>query len=292
MEYMRRGTLEHCIDVLSYKEKSAVIVSAVLAVKYAHGRGIVHGGLRPSKIPLDTPFHVKLTDFAIAPGMQQLGVLKFPPAYAAPESLLEGVATWESDVFCLASVIHFVATSKAWWPPKATKRLVVEAIYAGQRPSLPACMPEVLVDAVKRMWHASPGGRPPLTEAWVVLEALKYCCFSRVDEGKVGELLKGAMDTTDVDRLRAVDALGAAMARCRNLREEVVRARGDCDAVLGELAAVVEQRREVEREIEGVGAEVSELMGGRCIAVVEREDFGLAPGGEQGSSCWVHCRGQ
>ncbi len=86
-----------------------LFTQVILAVAYAHQRGVVHRDLKPGNILVNREGTVKLLDFGIAQptagGAENGGGLKFTPLYASPEQLAGQPATPASDVYSLAVVL-------------------------------------------------------------------------------------------------------------------------------------------------------------------------------------------
>jgi serine/threonine protein kinase len=122
MEYMRRGGLDVCARVMSLDEKCATILDIASAGEFIHGRGFVHGNLKPSSVVIDAPFRVVVTDFGTVGlrGEATRTRFIFAPAYAAPEVLRGSMPTPESDVFSEALVIAFALSGRPWMSGDAT----------------------------------------------------------------------------------------------------------------------------------------------------------------------------
>ncbi len=103
----------------------AVFLEVVQGIDYLHGKGIVHGDLKPENVMIEGEYrkpatwHTKLTDFGT------VGLIAHPviidgrtavvatPRYASPEHL-RGSDNLEvrSDVYCLGLILHFLLTGQ------------------------------------------------------------------------------------------------------------------------------------------------------------------------------------
>ena len=77
-----------------------------------HGRGVVHGCLRPASLYLDKELRLVLADVGLADVTAELAVdasdaMSFG-VYAAPEAATGGVLDARSDVFSIGRVLHFL----------------------------------------------------------------------------------------------------------------------------------------------------------------------------------------
>ncbi|MCU1749391.1 serine/threonine-protein kinase [Pseudomonas sp. 6D_7.1_Bac1] len=125
MELMRGLTLDKLLCErplgLPWQELRDIALPLLDALAYAHGRGVLHGDLKPSNVMLSEE-GVRLFDFGLGqaeegvlPGLPHLSRSRFnawTPGYAAPE-LLEGAPlTASADLFAVACVIYELADGK------------------------------------------------------------------------------------------------------------------------------------------------------------------------------------
>lgn len=89
-----------------------VMLALGAAVQHAHGRGVVHGDLKPANIGFDEVGGVKLFDFGIARRIESVGstergagTVAMTPAYASPEQLRGEPSTTSSDVHALGLLL-------------------------------------------------------------------------------------------------------------------------------------------------------------------------------------------
>ncbi|KAF0864232.1 serine/threonine-protein kinase [Pseudomonas sp. LD120] len=125
MELMRGSTLDQMLCQwplgLPWEQSRELILGLLQALAYCHGRGVLHGDLKPSNVMLDDD-GLRLFDFGLSraiqgllPGLPRLNRQRFDawtPGYAAPE-LLEGAAlSAAADLFAVACVIHELVSGK------------------------------------------------------------------------------------------------------------------------------------------------------------------------------------
>jgi serine/threonine-protein kinase Stk1 len=125
MELMRGLTLDKILCErplgLPWKELRQIVLPLLDALAYAHGRGVVHGDMKPSNVMLSEE-GVRLFDFGL--GQAEEGVLlglphlsrerfnAWTPGYAAPELLEHQQLSAKADVYAVACVIYELASGK------------------------------------------------------------------------------------------------------------------------------------------------------------------------------------
>ena len=125
MELMRGMTLDKLLcerpQGLSWPELRDIALPLLEALAHAHGRGVIHGDLKPSNVMLSEE-GVRLFDFGlgqvderITPSLPKLSRQRFnawTPGYASPE-LLEGEPlSASSDIYAMACLLYELACGK------------------------------------------------------------------------------------------------------------------------------------------------------------------------------------
>ncbi|WP_442963447.1 serine/threonine-protein kinase [Pseudomonas sp. 3JA] len=125
MELMRGLTLDKLLCErplgLPWPELKAIAVPLLDALAYAHGRGVLHGDVKPSNIMLSEE-GLRLFDFGLGlaeegpsqylPNLNRERLNAWTPGYAAPE-LLEGEPlSAGADVYAVACVLYELASGK------------------------------------------------------------------------------------------------------------------------------------------------------------------------------------
>jgi serine/threonine protein kinase len=120
MEWIAGGTLRARLaahpDGLSADEVAATARALLDALAFLHGRGIVHGDLKPSNLLLRAPGEVVLADFGGAAradrvaGTGRLGEAGGTPLYLAPEQFQGAAASGATDLYAAGAVLWEAAT--------------------------------------------------------------------------------------------------------------------------------------------------------------------------------------
>lgn len=109
-------------------EALAVVAAAAGALDYAHRRGVVHRGVKPTNIlltdPRDGEQRILLTDFGLA---RYSGQHRETAGYAAPEQLTGGPIDGRADQYGLAATAYYLFTGgpprhSGFAPPKLSDR--------------------------------------------------------------------------------------------------------------------------------------------------------------------------
>eukprot|EP00929_Paragymnodinium_shiwhaense_P069446 TRINITY_DN35015_c0_g1_i1.p1 TRINITY_DN35015_c0_g1~~TRINITY_DN35015_c0_g1_i1.p1 ORF type:complete len:498 (+),score=92.25 TRINITY_DN35015_c0_g1_i1:144-1637(+) len=156
MDYAEGGDL--CGRICSVRENQSTFSEALvvrwltqtaLALKYVHGRNIVHRDVKPQNIFLTKEDDVRLGDFGIS---QVVDLLKAPkavskpclqggsvlgtPMYMAPEVCNEALYSFASDVWALGCIVYELCALKPAFQGSTLQELT-KAICQSQ-PSMPA----------------------------------------------------------------------------------------------------------------------------------------------------------
>ncbi len=106
-------TLLHRIGRLP-KDKGLEIAQQIcLGLAAAHERGVIHRDLKPANVMIDGRGHVRIMDFGLATISDDDRThhsLVGTPAYMAPEQLLSGQTSEQSDIYSLGLVIYELFT--------------------------------------------------------------------------------------------------------------------------------------------------------------------------------------
>lgn len=125
MELMRGMTLDKLLCErplgLPWDELKAIAVPLLDALAYIHGRGVLHGDMKPSNVMLSED-GVRLFDFGLGlalegplknlPNLDRKHLNAWTPGYAAPELLAGGPLSAAADVYGVACVLYELASGK------------------------------------------------------------------------------------------------------------------------------------------------------------------------------------
>lgn len=125
MEWISGPTLENHIPSLSGAERRSprtrrIIRGLLEALRYAHGKGVIHADFKPANVIIDNSGLPRILDFGVArmtyslaqtQGMQA-GFNGYTPTYASKSRLKGGAASVADDTYGLACVIYELLTGR------------------------------------------------------------------------------------------------------------------------------------------------------------------------------------
>lgn len=140
-----------------------IIKSALEALAYAHGRGMIHRDIKPANLMLENDGRVVLTDFGIAKivtGNQftASGGMVGTPAYMSPEQGLGETADERCDVYSMGVILYQMVTGKLPYDGETPLATVLKHLN-DPIPSARAANPEV-PDAVERIIRKAMAKQP------------------------------------------------------------------------------------------------------------------------------------
>ena len=111
--FIRGGSLQDRLRQDSLSDTQAIVYLRQLAqaLDYAHGRGVIHGGVRPANILVHERDHLYLIDFGIAAALADAlapvagDLASVDPAYLAPEQV-RGQGDSRSDLYSLGIIAY------------------------------------------------------------------------------------------------------------------------------------------------------------------------------------------
>ena len=114
---------------LSADEALDIALDISLTLEYAHSQGMVHTNLRPGNIFL-TPDGVKLSSFGLGRlekgrNLLEIPLLRWPPAYLAPEQILGHSLDARTDLYTLGVILYQIFTGRL--PFEGSDREIMEA---------------------------------------------------------------------------------------------------------------------------------------------------------------------
>jgi serine/threonine-protein kinase len=123
----------------------------LLALDYAHSRGVVHRDIKPANLLITTGAQVKVSDFGIAriesSTLTQTGSMVGTPSYMSPEQLCGDAIDGRSDVFSAGVLLYQLLTGVR--PFSGTPTVVMQQIL-NEEPAPPS----TLVPSLGRAYDA------------------------------------------------------------------------------------------------------------------------------------------
>ena len=159
LEHVQGEPIDAWMDArkLPVRERVALFVQVVDAIRYAHANLVIHRDLKPSNILVTAQGQAKLLDFGIAKllsdasagepsDLTQTGQRLLTPRYASPEQILGQRLTAASDVYSLGVLLHELLCGQPPYaagktPDKLPEQAVLEADV--RAPSRRASDPEL-----------------------------------------------------------------------------------------------------------------------------------------------------
>jgi eukaryotic-like serine/threonine-protein kinase len=116
----------------------------------AHEQGVLHRDLKPANIMIDGRGHVRITDFGLAKLAEDDGEEEVAgtPAYMAPEQLVRGEASIQSDLFSLGLILCELFTGEAVHKTGSIPELI--RVHKETSPSRPLALVENLEPDIER----------------------------------------------------------------------------------------------------------------------------------------------
>ena len=109
-------TLLHRIGRLPNDKGVQIAQQLCSGLSAAHSAGVLHRDLKPANIMIDGQGQARITDFGLAAsspdGADVIG-MSGTPAYMAPEQLLRGQTSIQSDIYSLGLLLYELFTGKA-----------------------------------------------------------------------------------------------------------------------------------------------------------------------------------
>ena len=157
----------------------AVLVFARVAgaVAHMHRRGVIHGGLRPSKVLLSRAGQVRVRGYGLSQVADRLKPQVTPyAAYAAPEQVKQHAVDEKVDVYALGATLYHTLTGR---PPNRVEGRKLST-PAALNPSVPSPLNELVITCLQ----SDPHRRPP--DVYEVVKRLEAMAKEmRLDEAEL-----------------------------------------------------------------------------------------------------------
>ncbi len=141
MEYLPGRSLKAVVrehGPLSPSDATDIVVQILLAVRFAHRRGIIHRDIKPHNVILDEEGRAKVTDFGIARAgasdMTLTGSIMGTAQYLSPEQA-QGHAVGEtSDLYAVGVVLYELLTGSVPFEGESAVAIALKQVSAEPTP--------------------------------------------------------------------------------------------------------------------------------------------------------------
>ncbi len=186
MEYIEGQELRKALPGLrgDWKRVVDLLSQLMLAVDYAHQRGVYHRDLKPENVMVTESDRIKVMDFGLARAVDsktltQIGQTMGSPKYISPESVAGKGADDRADQYSLGVMVYEIVTGRL--PFDSDEVLFLLYSHANVQPEPPssiADLPKEIDDVILRMLKKDPRERyKTVEEARVeLLEVLGNLC--------------------------------------------------------------------------------------------------------------------
>jgi serine/threonine protein kinase len=152
------------------KDKGVEIAQQLcVGLSAAHDKGVLHRDLKPANIMIDGRGQVRITDFGLAKLADDAvqGEVAGTPAYMAPEQLVRGETTIQSDLYSLGLIFYELFTGEAVHKPDSIPELMRahEESSLSQPSRLMDAMDPVVERVILRCLEKEPQERPKSAHA-------------------------------------------------------------------------------------------------------------------------------
>lgn len=101
---------------VSVEQAIDIAIQAAAGLAYAHARGIIHGGLKPSKLLLGDDGIMRITDFGVAglseTSITRIGLILYSARFVAPEQIKGQSTDGRTDLFALGAILYEMVTGQ------------------------------------------------------------------------------------------------------------------------------------------------------------------------------------
>ena len=161
VRYVNGPSLANSV-ALPWERTLQIMRQVAQALDFAHGRGQVHGGIRPQNILVSPDLGAVLTDFGLDQALMPAEVQELPATmrYTAPEIWLGKALTPASDLYALACVwVELLSGMPLFSGSNAAECQAQHLAPVTLPPFLPIEVPQAFEAALKRALMGKPGER-------------------------------------------------------------------------------------------------------------------------------------
>lgn len=137
MEYLPGRSLKSVVrehGPLAPQDAIDIVMQIVLALRFAHKRGIIHRDIKPHNVILDEEGRAKVTDFGIARAgasdMTLTGSIMGTAQYLSPEQAQGHAVTEASDVYAVGVVLYELLTGSVPFDGESAVTIAMQQVTA------------------------------------------------------------------------------------------------------------------------------------------------------------------
>ncbi len=175
------------INQMSQSQKLIITKIICYSLSLLHGKGIVHGDIKPDNLLFSKTergiYTAKLIDFdasffADNPPKASDG-FQGDMIFLAPESYLymageEVKVTQKADVFAVGILLHLFWSGEMPYFDKSQYDYVFEAVLNGEMPRILKTIPQPVAIIIKQMLDIEPNNRPSLSSVFMALSKMNF----------------------------------------------------------------------------------------------------------------------
>src|ERR1039457_576613 len=163
MEYLPGRSLKAVVrehGPLSPPDAIDIVVQILLAVRFAHRRGIIHRDIKPHNVILDEEGRAKVTDFGIARAgasdMTLTGSIMGTAQYLSPEQAPGHTVSGRSDLYAVGIILYELLTGTVPFDGETAVAIAFKQVSAEPRPpsesqpGVPAALDAVVLRALAK----------------------------------------------------------------------------------------------------------------------------------------------
>jgi TPR repeat protein len=168
---------------------AVIVVGIVLAMRYLHGRGVIHRDLTPWNVLLDWDWMIRLGDFSHSfvqgENVSERGIASVDARYAAPECFYNA-PTLESDVFSFGRLLCVLVGGDAkFWDSLTQAQVMKKVVVDGEDPEIAANVRVEIRELIEDCWRWKPRRRPSFEVILSRLKAIDFEIIEGVKSAKV-----------------------------------------------------------------------------------------------------------
>ncbi|WIA33471.1 hypothetical protein OEZ86_006600 [Tetradesmus obliquus] len=214
LELCTGGTLKDAVSMGKLKAQGRLemakllcrLLDAATGMAYLHSKGVLHGDLKAGNVLLQATVHgtygqvAKISDFGLAATLLDGATHRSTASmgtitHMAPEVLRSGHMSTAADVYSFGIMMWEVYTNQQAHQGLHYGAVVERVVVRGERPKVPADMPNEYSLLMRSCWDGDAAKRPNFAQVITCLELLLDNLTSDSD-GRISEGSEGAASTS------------------------------------------------------------------------------------------------